>query len=116
VETLSDAEKLALKEILDAKPEVVSPLAALTARDVVKNYTVDDLTPIVERGLKGKRDFERGRQLFGQAGCAACHRFDGEGASVGPDLTAVAGRFSVRDLLEFCRAKRSAINMARSKS
>ena len=32
--------------------------------------------------------------------CAACHRFGSEGGGVGPDLTAVAGRFGVRDLLE----------------
>jgi putative heme-binding domain-containing protein len=61
---------------------------------------VDDLAPIAERGLKSKRDFDRGRQIFGQAGCASCHRFENDGGSVGPDLTNVAGRFSVRDLLE----------------
>jgi putative heme-binding domain-containing protein len=72
----------------------------ITARDVVKAYRVDELTPIVERGLKGKRDFDRGRQIFGQAGCASCHRFENDGGSVGPDLTNVAGRFSVKDLLE----------------
>ena len=32
--------------------------------------------------------------------CASCHRFGVEGGGVGPDLTAVAGRFNVRDLLE----------------
>ena len=32
--------------------------------------------------------------------CAACHRFGSEGGGVGPDLTAVAGRFSARDLLD----------------
>jgi putative heme-binding domain-containing protein len=34
------------------------------------------------------------------AGCASCHRFDNDGAAVGPDLTNLAGRFSLRDLLE----------------
>jgi putative heme-binding domain-containing protein len=61
---------------------------------------VSELAPIVERGIKGGRNFERGRKLFGEAGCASCHRFDNDGASVGPDLTNVAGRFSIRDLLE----------------
>jgi len=32
--------------------------------------------------------------------CAACHRFVNEGGSIGPDLTGVVGRYSVRDLLE----------------
>ena len=34
------------------------------------------------------------------ANCFSCHRYDNEGAAVGPDLTAVSGRFSPRDLLE----------------
>lgn len=100
VATLSPDEKLALQPVLDMKPEMKSPLALLTAHDVVKQYTVNDLVPVVERGLKGKRDYDRGRQLFGQVGCASCHRFDNDGAAVGPDLTNLAGRFSVRDLLE----------------
>ena len=66
----------------------------------MKQYAVADLAPIVEKGIKSKRDFDRGRILFGQAGCAACHRFGDEGASVGPDLTNLAGRFSARDVLE----------------
>src|SRR6185369_9151355 len=49
---------------------------------------------------KSGRNFERGRQLYGAVGCAACHRFVNEGGSVGPELTGVVGRFSVRDLLE----------------
>ena len=55
---------------------------------------------MVESGLKGKRDFDRGRTLFAATQCFACHRYDNEGGAVGPDLTAVAGRFSTRDLLE----------------
>jgi putative heme-binding domain-containing protein len=100
VANLSAADKLALQPILEAKPQKQSPLEMLTARPVVKAYTASDLAPSVERGLKSKRDFDRGRQIFGQAGCAACHRFENDGGSVGPDLTNVAGRFSVRDLLE----------------
>jgi putative heme-binding domain-containing protein len=100
LENLSEADQLALKPILEQKPEKVSPLQALTSREVVKQYTVADLAPIVEKGIKSKRDFERGRILFGQAGCAACHRFSDEGAAVGPDLTNLAGRFSARDVLE----------------
>ena len=38
-----------------------------------------------------KRDFDRGRKLFGEAQCFACHRFDNEGGANGPDLTIVSG-------------------------
>ena len=46
------------------------------------------------------RDFERGAKLFGEANCFACHRFNGRGGAIGPDLTTIAGRFSKKDLLE----------------
>jgi putative heme-binding domain-containing protein len=98
--TLTEQEKTALKPILEAKPERKSPQELLAGRQIVKEWTVNELVPIVERGLKGGRNFERGRKFFGAVGCASCHRFDYDGASVGPDLTSVAGRFSVRDLLE----------------
>ena len=100
VATLSEEEKNTLKPILEARPERKSPLELLASRQLVREWKVNDLAPVVERGLRGGRNFERGRKLFGEVGCASCHRFDNEGASVGPDLTAVAGRFSVRDLLE----------------
>jgi len=98
--TLSEEEKSALKPILEAKPEQKSPQQLLAGRQTVKEWAVNELVPIVERGMKGGRNFERGRMLFGAVGCASCHRFDNDGASVGPDLTSVAGRFSARDLLE----------------
>ena len=49
-----------------------------------------------------------GRELFfdatGPAACGVCHRVDGEGGEIGPDLTQVAGtrtaRFIVESLLE----------------
>ena len=98
--TLTEEERSTLKPILEAKPERKSPQELLAGRQIVKEWTVNELVPIVERGLKGGRNFERGRKLFGEVGCASCHRFDNDGASVGPDLTSVAGRFNVRDLLE----------------
>jgi putative heme-binding domain-containing protein len=54
---------------------------------------------MVESGLKN-RDFDRGRALFAETKCFSCHRFNNEGGGLGPDLSGVAGRFSVRDLLE----------------
>src|SRR5207248_1252920 len=45
-------------------------------------------------------EYVRGRKAFAVAKCFACHRYDNEGGSNGPDLTGVAGRFSPRDLLE----------------
>jgi len=54
---------------------------------------------MAEGGLK-KRNFENGKRAYLAARCVACHRFDGEGGDQAPDLTGVAARFGVRDLLE----------------
>ena len=68
-------------------------------RTFVKKWTLDELVPMVETGLKG-RDYDRGRAMFAAAKCFSCHRFNNEGGGLGPDLSGVAGRFSARDLLE----------------
>lgn len=100
VKNLSEAEALVLKPTLELRPESRSPQTVLAARSPVKSWTVDELVPIVERGLSGGRNLARGERLYGEVACAACHRFRDAGGSVGPELTAVAGRFGVRDLLE----------------
>jgi len=99
VKTLTPEELAALKPILDAQPGAVS-LPEEEPRPFVKAYKLDDLAPALEKGLKGGRDFDRGRKLFATAKCFGCHRFDNEGGSHGPDLSGIAGRFSPRDLLE----------------
>jgi putative heme-binding domain-containing protein len=99
VEALTDEEKTALKPILEAHPAKTS-VAAQPARPFVKSYTLEELMPVVQQGMSNPRDFDRGRGLFAAANCFACHRFDNEGGSIGPDLTGVSGRFSPRDLLE----------------
>ncbi len=96
---LTEAEKTALKPILEAKPDIKVPQYTFTPRSFVKNYTVADLDHLLGVGLEGGRNFANGRNLFGQATCFVCHRFGSEGGAIGPDLTSVAGKYSVRDLL-----------------
>ena len=98
--TLGAEEKVALKPILEAKAEG-SALVVLKPRPFVRKYTLDELVPMVEKGLKaGGRSFDNGRRMFAATSCFACHRYDNEGGAAGPDLTAIAGRFSQKDLLE----------------
>ena len=98
--TLTAEEKIALKPTLDAKA-ANSGLIVLKPRPFVKKHTMDGLMPAVEKGLKaGGRDFDNGRKMFAATNCFACHRYDNEGGASGPDLTAIAGRFSPKDLLE----------------
>ncbi|QDU22349.1 c-type cytochrome [Urbifossiella limnaea] len=99
VATLTPAEATALKPIIDAQPGAVR-IPEEAPRPFVKAYTMADLAPALEKGLAGGRDFEKGRRLFGAAKCFACHRYDNEGGSYGPDLSGAAGRFNARDLLE----------------
>lgn len=99
VATLTPAEAMALKPIIDAQPGAVR-IPEEAPRPFVKAYTMADLAPALEKGLAVGRDFDKGRRLFGAAKCFACHRFDNEGGSYGPDLSGAAGRFNARDLLE----------------
>ena len=66
---------------------------------VVRDWKMDDLVPALEQ-VKRARSFESGRTAFRQTGCSQCHRFAGEGGSVGPDLSGVGRRLSPRDLIE----------------
>jgi putative heme-binding domain-containing protein len=98
VATLTENEKKDLKSVLETKT-VARTQADSKPRPFVKSWKIDELAPVVEAGLT-KRDFDRGRRLFGEARCFSCHRFDNEGGAQAPDLTILSGRYSVRDLLE----------------
>jgi len=95
---LNDDDKKSLLTVLSTKSTDTKPVE-VKPRPLVKEWTFDELTPIVQSGLK-QRDYSKGRALFTAARCAQCHHFDGDGGPFGPDLTGVAGRFSVRDLVE----------------
>ena len=65
----------------------------------VRDWQMADFDPALEE-VKTKRSFESGKAAFRDSGCIQCHRFSGEGGSVGPDLTGVSRRLSIRDVLE----------------
>lgn len=99
IKNLSEEDRASLKAVLAIEPQPSAPKFVTKPRPLVKKWTVDELAPIVEKGLRG-RNYELGRNLFGEAKCFTCHRFNNEGGGTGPDLTALSGRFGVRDLLE----------------
>jgi putative heme-binding domain-containing protein len=99
IQAMSGAERKALKAAIDNVPQPASPKFTFKERAFVKKWSVDELVPVLENGMTG-RNFERGRNLFGETKCFACHRFSNEGGGTGPDLTQVVGRFGPRDLLE----------------
>ena len=97
--TVTDpAERAALETLSTAK--ATGPATQFAApKGPGKSYTVDQALALASGGLRG-RNFENGRAMYNSVGCAACHRFDGTGGGVGPDLTGVANRYTLRDLLE----------------
>ncbi len=97
---LTDEEKTALEPILTAKLEQPANAVPTIQRKFVKEWTFEELLPLLDDGLDRDRNYSVGRRLFAETQCFSCHRFDGEGGAMGPDLTGVAGRFSPRDLLE----------------
>lgn len=76
----------------DNQPALVQPLGPGQA------WTTETALAAVEGQLTG-RDFDRGAGLYRAALCAQCHRFDGHGGAIGPDLTSVANTYSLEDLL-----------------
>lgn len=105
--TLSAEERQSLNEVLAAytPPEDRRrrPPAPPKPRAVVKAWQMADLLPDLDKAGKG-RNFRRGREAYAAAQCAACHKLGNDpqtvAGAVGPDLTAIASRFTRRDILE----------------
>jgi putative heme-binding domain-containing protein len=92
-------------EVQRAEFEAIKVTAAALAKGLPvakglgRDWTMDDALAAVGRGLNG-RDAKRGREMFAAAGCVLCHQINGEGSAVGPDLSTLGQRFTVRDILE----------------
>ncbi|MEN9674924.1 MAG: hypothetical protein RIS76_820 [Verrucomicrobiota bacterium] len=68
-------------------------------RAFVRNWTMTEL--MSDWGKRRLAASETaGRELFRSLGCVQCHRAEGAGGAVGPDLTGVASRLDRRALLE----------------
>ena len=83
---------------------IKAPVPALVeglpvAKGPGRDWTLDQALAVVGRG-PNERNPRRGRDMFAAAGCALCHQINGEGGAVGPDLSTLGQRFTVRDILE----------------
>ncbi|MFK7777888.1 MAG: c-type cytochrome, partial [Gimesia sp.] len=65
-----------------------------------QKWTISEASKHSDRGKMRAASFESGRNLFHSLRCAACHRFDGLGGDVGPDLTTVKNKFDHKYILE----------------
>ncbi|KAA0215829.1 MAG: hypothetical protein DYG94_06645 [Leptolyngbya sp. PLA3] len=73
-------------------PDMVLP------RGPGRTWTVDAAIGAVAE-KRAQADVQRGAGLFRAAMCANCHQINGWGANAGPDLSSVANKYSVADLL-----------------
>ncbi|MFM7039782.1 MAG: c-type cytochrome [Planctomycetaceae bacterium] len=99
--TLTADEITAMNDLLTeySARHTQEPAPALSTRKLVQEWTTADLQSQLDQVSRG-RSFQRGREVFYQAQCSACHRYGDRGGAIGPDLTAVATRFKRQDLLE----------------
>lgn len=98
--TFVPKEELASLEALSNKVEAITTIPNYVApKGPGKNWTVDEVVALTTGGLKG-RDFANGEAMYRSIMCSTCHRFNGEGGSIGPDLTGSGNRYTLRDLME----------------
>lgn len=92
--------ELAALDALSSKVEAIANAPNYVApKGPGKNWTVDEVVALTAGGLKG-RDFANGEAMYRSTMCATCHRFNGDGGSIGPDLTGAGNRYTMRDLME----------------
>jgi putative heme-binding domain-containing protein len=96
--TLTSAERAAVQPLLEVNLDGPA-WKAVKERQFVKEWTTGDLAPRLGE-VAHSRDFENGKAAFNDAQCVLCHRFANEGGSVGPELSGVGSKYSLRDILE----------------
>ncbi|MEK6258421.1 MAG: c-type cytochrome [Planctomycetota bacterium] len=94
---LTDADRLKIEASGARKPYVAPELPK--AKGPGREYSLDELLALSADKMKG-RDFKNGLKMYGAARCIVCHRFGGDGGATGPDLTQLAGRFTLKDMTE----------------
>ena len=66
-----------------------------------KEYSAIDVYTILRENLKEyKGKIKDGKRIYQAALCETCHRFRGEGGSIGPDLTQIHTRFKRNELVD----------------
>ncbi|WP_437187936.1 c-type cytochrome [Planctomicrobium sp. SH668] len=64
-----------------------------------RKWTREEALATIENQLR-ERNFERGRQLYFTTSCGKCHRLNGEGGAIGPDLSTAGKKFPLADMLD----------------
>lgn len=97
---LNNADRAALSDISGENFNPVPDFEITPPKGPGKTWNIQEASRFTTGGKMKAASFENGRNLFHSMRCAACHRFDGLGGDVGPDLTTVKNKFDARYLLE----------------
>jgi len=62
-------------------------------------WKLEDLALLVDE-LKAGRSYGNGKQIFQVANCVGCHKYDGVGSAIGPDLTKLDEKWTPLDILK----------------
>lgn len=96
-ENATDIDRLAIEALGLKKPYKAPALPKATGPG--REYKLAELVQLAD-GKMVKRDFKNGQKMYAASRCVVCHRYNGDGGATGPDLSQVAGRFSLKDLCE----------------
>ncbi len=99
ISQLADEDRVALQPVLSREPVASDPYAELAARPLVKKWEMSDFSELND-AVFDSADLENGKRMLSIATCYKCHRMEGQGGIVGPDITLAGRRFSTLDLLE----------------
>ncbi|MGC6459983.1 MAG: c-type cytochrome [Akkermansiaceae bacterium] len=92
-----ESEKKNLDQLSKTPP--AAAVNAVPAKGPGRAWTVKDSVTELEQRKTG-RSFKRGKELYHASACASCHRMNGEGGGIGPDLTGSGNRYTLGDLME----------------
>jgi len=90
---LADPEGYLAAHPLEAKDELLKEHRPRT------EWKYEDLVDLVAE-MQGGRPYANGQQMFKVATCVACHKMDGEGYEIGPDLTKLDAEMKPIDILK----------------
>lgn len=96
----TNKERAALADVTGENFNPVPDFEIVPPKGPGRNWTVEEAAKHTNSGQLRQADFETGRGLFHAIGCAACHRFDGLGGDIGPDLTSIRNKFDSVYVLE----------------
>ncbi len=99
LENFVPQEELADLDTLSSKVEAVVMANITPPKGPGRNWSIDEVLALAGKGIKG-RNFESGKNIFAATMCLTCHRFNGDGGGIGPDMTGAGNRYTLRDLME----------------